>query len=79
MIGNSHYLKSVVDRNNRSKTMITAECEDGMYKNIANMGFEAASKRVADKLLITIANYPALSKEMIETFSDRIGDSSYYQ
>ncbi len=73
MIGNNQYLKPIVDRSSRSKTMIMAECEDGLYNNIASMGFVVASHRVANKLRITIANYPTQSKEMVEMFSDRVG------
>ncbi len=72
MIENSDYLNFVTDKKYRSKTMITAECNLKFLEEIDKMGYVAGIQRINQKFIITIANYPTHSKELIEMFSDRI-------
>ena len=72
MIENSNYLNFVTDKKYRSKTMITAECKLKFLEEIDNMGYMVGTHRISQKFMITIANYPTHSKELVEMFSDRI-------
>lgn len=72
VIENSSFLKRVTDKNSRSKTMISAECETSFLKNIDKLGYEVEVYTKDGKSYLTIANYPTHSKETIEMFSDRI-------
>ena len=72
MIENSNYLNFVTDKKNRSKTMITAECNLKFLEEIDKMGYMVGTQRIGQKFMITIANYPTHSKELVEMFSDRI-------
>ncbi len=73
MIEYSPHLQLVIDKENRSKTMITAICNHEILKRIENLGYEVDAHLDGEKARITIANYPTHSKELIEMFSDRIG------
>ena len=73
MIENSPHLQLVNDKQNRSKTMISADCSYSILEEIQNLGFDVDALLDGEKARITIANYPTHSKELIEMFSDRIG------
>ncbi len=73
MIETSNYLSPVGEKKFRSKTMIIAECDPEFLVKIKKMGYEVGVQKNGEKLLITIANYPTNSKELVEMFSDRVG------
>ncbi|MCK5211026.1 MAG: hypothetical protein KAQ79_23515 [Cyclobacteriaceae bacterium] len=72
MIENCHYLNFVTDNKYRSKTMITAECNLKFLEEIDKMGYVFRTQRISQKFMITIANYPTHSKELVEMLSDRV-------
>ncbi len=65
-------MKPVSTKNNRSKTMISAECDPLVLDKIEKMGYELEALIKNGKAILTIANYPTHSKELVEMFSDRI-------
>ena len=71
-IENSPHLKPVADKENRSKTMIVADCSYKILEQIEKQGFELEALLYNEKVRIIIANYPTHSKELVEMFSDRI-------
>ena len=72
LLENSNYLKAIAKKSERSKTVISAECDSSFLVNIEKMGYELEVYFKDGKVNITIANYPTHSKELIEMFSDRI-------
>lgn len=74
LIENSAYMKPVATKNNRSKTMISAECDPSLLDKIEKMGYEVEVNAKNGKTIMTIANYPTHSKELVEMLSDRISE-----
>lgn len=72
LIENSAYMKPIAAKNNRSKTMISAVCDPSLLDRIESMGYEVEVFVKNEKTMVTIANYPTHSKELVEMFSDRI-------
>ncbi len=72
LIESSAYMKPIATKNNRSKTMISAECDPSLPDKIEKMGYEVEVYAKDEKTIMTIANYPTHSKELVEMFSDRI-------
>lgn len=72
LIENSRYLKPILNKIDKSKTMISAECDHWLLDKIEKKGFEVEANRIDAKVIITIANYPTHSKELVEMFSDII-------
>jgi hypothetical protein len=72
LLENSNYLKATAKKNERSKTVIAAECDPSFLENIEKMGYEVQVYLKDGKPNIAISNYPTHSKELVEMFSDRI-------
>lgn len=72
LIENHKYFKPIVEKNMRSKTIISARCDLQLLRKIQQMGYEITSRIDEGNAIITIANYPTHSKELVEMFADRI-------
>lgn len=72
LIESSTFLKPIANKNKRSTTMVSAECDPVFLDKIEKMGYEVEVYAKDGKSIMTIANYPTHSKELVEMFSDRI-------
>lgn len=74
MIESNSNLESVVDKEIRSKTMISARCESEYLLRIEMLGYDLFSNENGQETSFTIANYATHSKELIEMFADRVSE-----
>ena len=74
LIDSNPNLTSLVSRESRSKSVITAECESEFADRIEKLGYQMYRREHEGKARISIANYATLSKELIEMFADRISE-----
>jgi len=72
LIESHHHLKPMVDKEQRSKTIISAACETHLLRKIKQLGYEISSRMDKENTVITIASYPTHSRELVEMLVDRI-------
>lgn len=72
LIENDKNLESLIDKKNKSKTMISLKCDFNFVTKLKKLGYVFTYQNHEKSALITLANYPTHSKEMVEMLSDRI-------